>query len=332
MMALKSTPMPRGRLLKNEPMSRHTSWRVGGPADSLYIPADLDDLAVFLKGLPADEPVHWVGLGSNLLVRDGGMHGTVIVTSGALSGLALLSDSDIQGRMSAAGATTLGMEEVEQRKEQLPRMAEAAMVRAEAGVASAKVARFSTGHGLSGAEFLAGIPGTVGGALAMNAGAFGGETWNIVHAVETLNRAGERRVRLPADYRIGYRSVRGPVGEWFVAAHFQLLRDEQRQGKTLIKSLLGRRGATQPTQLPNAGSVFKNPPNDHAARLIEAAGLKGTREGGACVSTLHANFIVNQGGATAADIERLIARVQTEVKNRFNVQLEIEVRIVGVAV
>src|SRR3989344_9680753 len=123
MMALQSTPTPRGRLLKSEPMSRHTSWRVGGPADSVYIPADLDDLAVFLKGLPADEPVHWVGLGSNLLVRDGGMHGTVIVTSGALSGLALLSDSDIQGRMSTAGATTPGMEEVEQRKEQLPRMA-----------------------------------------------------------------------------------------------------------------------------------------------------------------------------------------------------------------
>ena len=296
MMALKSTPMPRGRLLKNEPMSRHTSWRVGGPADALYVPADLDDLVVFLRGLPANEPVYWVGLGSNLLVRDGGVRGTVIVTSGALSGLALLSDG---------------------------------MVRAEAGVASAKVARFSTGHDLSGAEFLAGIPGTVGGALAMNAGAFGGETWNIVHAVETLGRAGERRVRLPADYRIGYRKVAGPVDEWFVAAHFRLARDEQHQGRTLIKSLLTRRGATQPTQLPNAGSVFKNPPGDHAARLIEAAGLKGAREGGACVSTLHANFIVNQVGATAADIERLIARMQREVNNRFNVPLETEVRIVG---
>ncbi len=296
MMALQSTPTLRGRLLKGEPMSRHTSWRVGGPADSLYIPADLDDLAMFLKELPADEPVHWVGLGSNLLVRDGGLRGTVILTSGALNGLSPLSES---------------------------------LVRAEAGVASAKVARFSTDLGFTGAEFLAGIPGTVGGALAMNAGAFGGETWSIVHAVETLDRAGERRVRLPANYRIGYRSVRGPVGEWFVAAHFHLLRDEQRQGKTLIKSLLSKRGATQPTQLPNAGSVFKNPPNDHAARLIEVAGLKGTREGGACVSTLHANFIVNQGGATAADIERLIARVQSEVKNRFDVQLETEVRIVG---
>ncbi len=298
MMALKTFHGPRGQLLKNEPMSRHTSWRVGGPADSLYIPADLDALAAFLKRLPPDEPLHWVGLGSNLLVRDGGVRGTVVLTSGALNELSLLSEH---------------------------------MVRAEAGVASAKVARFSVERGLAGAEFLAGIPGTVGGALAMNAGAFGGETWNIVHAVETLDRTGERRVRLPADYEVGYRRVIGPAGEWFVAAHFRLLRDDRKQGKGLIKSLLAKRGATQPTQLPNAGSVFKNPPNDHAARLIEAAGLKGACEGGACVSALHANFIVNQGSATAADIERLIARVQAEVEARFSVRLETEVRVMGEA-
>ncbi len=296
MMALKTSHGPHGQLLKNEPMSRHTSWRVGGPADSLYIPADLDDLAAFLKQLPANEPLHWVGLGSNLLVRDGGVRGTVVMTSGALNGLSLLSES---------------------------------MVRAEAGVASAKVARYSTDHGLTGAEFLAGIPGTIGGALAMNAGAFGGETWSIVHAVETLDRHGELRVRLAADYEVGYRHVAGPASEWFVAAHFRLLRDEHRQGKTLIKSLLAKRGATQPTQLPNAGSVFKNPPGDYAARLIEAAGLKGTREGGASVSDMHANFIVNQGAATAADIERLIARVQAEVHKKFGVQLEPEVRVIG---
>jgi len=296
MMALKTSHGLRGRLLRHEPMSRHTSWRVGGPADSLYIPADLDDLVVFLKQLPANEPLHWVGLGSNLLVRDGGVRGTVVMTSGALNGLSLLSES---------------------------------MVRAEAGVASAKVARYSTDHHLTGAEFLAGIPGTIGGALAMNAGAFGGETWNIVHAVETLDRHGELRVRLAADYEVGYRHVAGAAGEWFAAAHFRLLRDEHRQGKALIKSLLAKRGATQPTQLPNAGSVFKNPPGDYAARLIEAVGLKGTREGGASVSDMHANFIVNQGAATAADIERLIARVQTEVLKKSGVQLEPEVRVMG---
>lgn len=296
MMALKTPPGMRGRLFRNEPMSRHTSWRVGGPADTLYIPADLDDLAAFLRQLPAGEPLHWVGLGSNLLVRDGGVRGTVVLTGGALNGLSRFSES---------------------------------LVRAEAGVPGAKVARFCAERGLAGAEFLAGIPGTVGGALAMNAGAFGGETWNIVHAVETLDRRGELRVRRAADYDVGYRRVTGPSGEWFVAAHFCLLRDERHQGKGLIRSLLARRGATQPTQLPNAGSVFKNPPGDHAARLIEAAGLKGTCEGGACVSALHANFIVNQNRATAADIERLIARLQAAVAEKFGVQLEPEVRVIG---
>jgi UDP-N-acetylmuramate dehydrogenase len=288
----------RGQRLQHEPLSRHTSWRVGGPARQLYIPADLDDLAAFLKGLPGDEPLYWVGLGSNLLVRDGGVRGTVVMTSGALNQLTLIGP----GR-----------------------------IRAEAGVASAKVARFSVEQGLTQAEFLAGIPGTVGGALAMNAGAFGGETWNIVEAVETIDHHGQRRTRTPADYRIGYRSVQGPAGEWFVAGHFRLTAGDATNGKTLIKSLLARRGASQPTQLPNAGSVFKNPPNDHAARLIEASGLKGACQGRACVSDLHANFIVNRGGARAADIEQLIARVQAEVEKQHGVRLETEVRIIGEA-
>lgn len=296
MMPAKSSTTLRGKLLMNEPMSRHTSWRVGGPADRVYIPADLDDLAAFFKSQPPRGAVYWVGLGSNLLVRDGGVRGTVIMTSGALNGLSLLRDG---------------------------------VVRAEAGVASAKVARFCTERGLVGAEFLAGIPGTVGGALAMNAGAFGGETWKVVEAVETIDRRGERRTRPAADYQINYRSVNGPQDEWFVAAHFRLQAGETAQGKTLIKTLLARRGATQPTQLPNAGSVFKNPPRDHAARLIEASGMKGACEGQACVSELHANFIVNQGGATAADIERLITRIQATVENLHGVLLEPEVRIVG---
>ncbi len=296
MMPASSRTSLRGQLLVNEPMSRHTSWRVGGPADRLYIPADLDDLAAFLATLPAPEPVHWVGLGSNLLVRDGGVRGAVIITSGALNGLGVLGEG---------------------------------VVRAEAGVAGAKVARFCAERELVGAEFLAGIPGTVGGALAMNAGAFGGETWNIVEAVETIDRRGARRTRHPGDYGIDYRKVSGPAGEWFVAAHFRLARGDTANGKTLIKTLLARRGATQPTQLPNAGSVFKNPPGDHAARLIEASGLKGTCEGKACVSDLHANFIVNQGGATAADIERLISRIQATVENLHGVTLEPEVRVIG---
>lgn len=288
----------RGQLLSGEPMARHTSWRVGGPADRLYIPADLEDLVEFLKQIESNEPLTWAGLGSNLLVRDGGIRGTVVMTSGALNRIGFVGD----GRL-----------------------------RAEAGVASAKVARFCVDNGFTGAEFLAGIPGTVGGALAMNAGAFGGETWNIVDSVETVDRHGNLRTRMPSEYEIEYRHLRGPADEWFVAGVFRLTGTEDGKGKALIKSLLAKRGATQPTQLPNAGSVFMNPPGDHAARLIEACGLKGVCEGGACVSELHANFIVNRGGARAADIERLIERVRDEVERRQGVRLVSEVRIVGEA-
>ncbi len=286
----------RGALRYNEPMSRHTSWRVGGPADRFYEPAGLDDLAAFLKSLPADEPLTWVGLGSNLLVRDGGVRGTVLMLSGKLNVLERLDETT---------------------------------VRAEAGVASAKLARFSVGLGLRGAEFLAGVPGTVGGALAMNAGAFGGETWNVVSAVETLDRRGELHRRLPQDYQIGYRQVQSPAEEWFVAGHFRLTPGSEAEGQALIKSLLAKRGASQPTQWPNAGSVFRNPRGDHAARLIDATGLKGLHRGGAVVSTLHANFIINEGDATAADIEALIAEVQQKVQAAQGVRLEPEVRVVG---
>src|SRR3989344_253867 len=203
MMPAKSSSSLRGQLLMKERMSRHTSWRVGGPADRLYIPADLDDLAAFLVSLPVPEPLHWVGLGSNLLVRDGGVRGTVIMTGGALSGLSVLR---------------------------------AGVVRAEAGVAGAKVARFCAERELVGAEFLAGIPGTIGGALAMNAGAFGGETWNIVEAVEKNDRRGKRRTRQPAEFQVSYRKAGGPQGEWFVAGHFRLAAGDRANGKTRIKS------------------------------------------------------------------------------------------------
>ncbi|MHB8255783.1 MAG: UDP-N-acetylmuramate dehydrogenase [Acidiferrobacterales bacterium] len=287
----------RGTLRLDEPLARHTSWRVGGPADRYYEPADLDDLVHFLRTVPAHEPIHWIGLGSNLLVRDGGVRGTVLCVTGRLKSLTAVAEN---------------------------------RVRAEAGVPCAQLARFCARHDLSGAEFLAGIPGTVGGALAMNAGAFGGETWGIVAAVETIDRHGQIRTRLPADYRVSYRSVVGPDQEWFVAGHFQLGTGVAADGKALIKSLLAKRGATQPTQQPNAGSVFRNPAGDHAARLIEATGLKGTCEGDACVSELHANFIINRGKATAAQIERLIAIVQERVLAAQNVKLEPEVRIIGV--
>jgi len=285
-----------GVLKRYEPLSKHTSWRVGGPADRFYEPTDLDDLSTFLKTLPENEPLFWIGLGSNLLVRDGGVRGTVIMLSGKLNELERIGDST---------------------------------VRAEAGVASAKLARFSVQQGLRGAEFLAGVPGTVGGALAMNAGAFGGETWNVVTAVETMDHTGRLRTRLPSDYQIGYRSVQGPVGEWFIAGHFGLTPGNEAEGQALIKALLAKRGATQPTQWPNAGSVFRNPPGDYSARLIERTGLKGFCVGGACVSELHANFIINTGSATAADIETLIEVVRDKVHMAQGVKLEAEVRIIG---
>ncbi|ROR29686.1 UDP-N-acetylmuramate dehydrogenase [Inmirania thermothiophila] len=285
----------RGELRHDEPMARHTTWRVGGPARRFYRPADLADLAAFLAALPEDEPVLWVGLGSNLLVRDGGIDGTVVC---------------LQGVLEAVTRTDEGL-------------------RAEAGAPCARVARRAAREGLVGAEFLAGIPGTLGGALAMNAGAFGGETWALVRSVETIDRRGRIRRRGPDAFRVGYRSVEGPPGEWFVAATLALGRGDAAAAQARIRELLARRQATQPTNQPSCGSVFRNPPGDHAARLIEAAGLKGRRRGGACVSERHANFIVNLGGATAADIEGLITEVAETVWRVHGVRLEPEVRIVG---
>jgi UDP-N-acetylmuramate dehydrogenase len=294
----------RGELRRDEPMSKHTSWRVGGAAEHFYIPADIADLSQFLQGLEADEPVYFIGLGSNLLVRDGGVRGTVVLLHSALNQIALWHGKP----------------------------GEPVGVYAEAGVASPKVARFAALNGFEGAEFLAGIPGTVGGALAMNAGCYGAETWQYVTEVLTIDSFGELRRRAPQDFDIGYRHVALKAGigsEWFVAAWFAFKPGNGEVSRKKIKSLLEKRVASQPIGTPNAGSVFRNPPGDHAARLIEACGLKGTAIGGAMVSPKHANFIVNAGGATAADIEALIAKVRQTVKEQHGVELFTEVRIIG---
>ncbi|HKP66193.1 MAG TPA: UDP-N-acetylmuramate dehydrogenase [Casimicrobiaceae bacterium] len=290
----------RGTIAHDASLARYTSWRVGGPADLLFTPADRDDLAHFLRSLPAQMPVTVLGLGSNVLVRDGGIRGAVV----------------IMHNPGAALAVTNGV------------------IYADAGVASPKVARFAALHGCEGAEFLAGIPGTVGGALAMNAGCYGGETWPCVARVETLSRDGTFDIRTPADYSIGYRSVlhldRSPLDALFTAAWFRFPQGDVATGRTKIKALLARRIATQPLALPNAGSVFRNPLDDHAARLIESCGLKGYRQGGASVSTLHANFIVNaERRAAAADIEALIAHVREVVRAQTGISLEPEVRVLG---
>jgi UDP-N-acetylmuramate dehydrogenase len=292
----------RGVLKTNEPMARHVSWRAGGPAARFYTPADVEDLAVFLRQLPAAEPVLFLGLGSNLLLRDGGWNGTVVHMHAGAGQLALMDG----------------------------------FLYAGAGVANPRVARFAAAHGLAGAEFLASIPGTVGGALAMNAGCYGTECWDIVERAVTIDRRGRQRVRKKASFAIGYRHcqlrTRGRLGEteWFAAAYFRLPAGDAAEARHRIKELLARRIASQPLDLPNAGSVFRNPDGDHAARLIESCGLKGVTRGGASVSTKHANFIVNPlRSATAADIEFLIEFVRSEVRERTGVDLQPEVRIVG---
>jgi UDP-N-acetylmuramate dehydrogenase len=290
----------RGTLAHDVPLARYTSWRCGGSGDRVYIPADRDDLASFIRQLPEGDQLTAIGLGSNLLVRDGGIRGTVVVLHAALNTIDLRDG----------------------------------LVYAEAGVASPKVARFAAKHGFTGAEFLAGIPGTVGGALAMNAGCYGGETWNHVARVEVLTRGGIFAERTPEAYSIGYRTVRavdgGPHDSLFTAAWLEFPKGDARASRARIAELLRKRIATQPLNLPNAGSVFRNPPGDHAARLIEGCGLKGYAIGGARVSETHANFIVNPDGtAKAADIEAIIEHVRTVVRERTGVDLEPEVQVIG---
>jgi UDP-N-acetylmuramate dehydrogenase len=284
------------RVRRNEPMSRHTSWHVGGPAEIFFNPRDRTDLAAFLKTIPDEVPVQWVGLGSNLLVRDGGIKGVVISTVGTLDRLERLNQTSVY---------------------------------CEAGVACARIAKQCVKWGLGPAEFFAGIPGTLGGALAMNAGAFGGETWRQVIDVMTMDRRGREQRRTPEEYQIGYRHVAAPVqDEWFIGAR---LKFEHTPGVTdaKVRELLERRKASQPIGEWSCGSVFTNPPGDHAARLVEASGLKGYRVGDASVSEKHANFIINHGNATAEDLERLIGHVQETVERQHGVRLQTEVRIMG---
>lgn len=286
------------RVRRDEPMSRHTSWHVGGPAELFFNPRDRSDLAAFLKSLPGDVPIQWIGLGSNLLVRDGGLKGVVISTHGTLDRFDRLNQTQVYG---------------------------------EAGLACARIARQCLKWGLGPAEFFAGIPGTLGGALAMNAGAFGGETWRHVMEVETIDRHGSTRTRPASEFKISYRHVVPPAAdEWFVAAKLTFERIKA-VNDAKVRELLEKRKASQPIGEWSCGSVFTNPPNDHAARLIDAAGLKGYRIGGASVSDKHANFIINHGEATAADLERLIHHVQETVERVHGIRLNPEVRIVGEA-
>ncbi|WP_428411004.1 UDP-N-acetylmuramate dehydrogenase [Legionella sp.] len=286
-----------GTLLYNESLAEYTTWRVGGPAAKMYKPANAADLALFLRNLPQREPLLWLGLGSNSLIKDTGFSGTVVLTQGCLKEINLLGEQT---------------------------------VKVEAGVSCASMARFCARNNLSGGEFWAGIPGTMGGAMRMNAGCHGGETWQYLVELETMDRSGQIRVRKPDEYEVAYRHVAGPVDEWFVSATFTLPSGEKETSLQVIKDLLAHRANTQPTNEYNCGSVFRNPPGDFSARLIESCGLKGFSLGGAMVSQKHANFIINhQGSASAADIEALIYLVQTKVREQTTIELMREVHIIG---
>lgn len=286
----------RGQIHDYEGLARYTSWRVGGAAKRFFKPADINDLSVFLQSLPETESLTWLGLGSNILVREGGVQGTVIFTLNCLNKIDLLDNR---------------------------------IVRVEAGIPCAKLAKFCAKNGLADSSFFAGIPGTVGGALMMNAGAFGGYTWEHVVAVETIDRHGKLRLREPSDFKIYYREIHAPSGEWFVAGHFHFDQGQPDKLQEEIKQLLHKRSTAQPIGVLSCGSVFRNPPGDFAARLIDETGLKGTKIGGAWVSDKHANFILNGGEASADDIEALINLVADRVEDQQKVRLIAEVHIIG---
>jgi UDP-N-acetylmuramate dehydrogenase len=273
----------------NEPMSKHCSLRTGGQTSQFFVPEDEAALSYFLKNNKTQ--LLFVGLGSNLLVRDKGFDGTTIHTKN-------FNSLDISKDFIDSGA----------------------------GTSLAKLSRFSQANLKYGAEFLSAIPGSVGGALAMNAGAFGSEIWQYVVSVKTINLTGDIQERFPSDYKINYRSVIHQFsGEFFISARFNF---DLKQPQDNVRDLLHKRNSTQPIGLASCGSVFKNPKDTYAAKLIESSGLKGFCIGGACVSEKHANYIINQNNASAMDIENLIAHIQNTIKDKHNVELETEIIII----
>ena len=311
-----------GELKFDVALSRYTTWRIGGKAECFYQPASIEDLQNLLSLIDQQyaeksaeksaekKAIYWLGLGSNLLIRDGGLKGIVICSNGVLNSFSSKC-SDLTNEC---------------------------LVSAEAGLSSAVFSRKAANEAMNGAEFLSGIPGTIGGALAMNAGAFGREIWTFVKSVTMVNRQGDMILRMKDDFNIQYRHVElnkntnsTLADEWFVQADFLFKKDSAglQKSKQEIKQLLAKRAATQPTTQANAGSVFKNPKNDFAARLIESCGLKGLSINGAQISEKHANFIINKHQARSCDVEALIKKIQDTVFQQCEIKLETEVRIIG---
>lgn len=285
-----------GMLRHQEPMHKHTSWRVGGLAEMFYVPRDKASLVQLMCQLPGNVPVFWFGLGSNLLVRDAGIPGMVV-------------------------CTFKGMNQIE-------RIARDT-VYVQAGVTSARMARYCARHGLEGAEFLAAIPGSLGGALAMNAGAYDVDTWSVVDKLECLDRDGNIHWFDKQDIHYAYREVELPAQHWIVGARIRLCAIRGLDIRRRMRELLKTRRSTQVVRTVKAGSVFKNPVNDTAERLLEASGVQGQSIGGAEISSQNANFIVNRGQASAADIEALITYAQQTVLKQTGIELQPEVCIVG---
>ena len=281
----------------DESMAKHTSWRVGGRADLFYSPKSRKDLVYFLSSIDPNLPITWIGRGTNILVRDAGIRGVVISTKSFLK-------------------------EIEKTSEYLYKV--------EAGVACVELALFCQKNGIGPAAFFSGIPGSIGGALTMNAGSFGMETWDLVKEVEVINEKGDISFLEKESFDIAYRTVTFPFRLWFLSCSMSLSSDEQTTKDNLIE-LRNQRIRTQPLSEDTCGSVFKNPPGNFAGALIEGSGLKGFKIGSASISEQHANFIVNEGGATARDIENLIKHTRQAVREKFDIDLQPEVRIIGEA-
>ncbi|MFL5082930.1 MAG: UDP-N-acetylmuramate dehydrogenase [Microvirga sp.] len=292
-------PDLRGRLLASASLAEVTWFRVGGPAEVLFSPADEDDLAYFLSRLPAEVPVTVIGLGSNLIVRDGGVPGVVI-------------------RLAGKGFGTIAVEE-------------GARVRAGAATPDVKVARAAADASIDGLAFYRGIPGGIGGALRMNAGAHGGETTDVLVEARGVDRQGELRVFSHADMGFAYRHSSAPADVIFTQALFQGRPGDQAAIQAEMERVTEAREAAQPIKEKTGGSTFKNPPGSKAWKLIDAAGCRGLVIGDAQVSEMHCNFLINRGNATAADIENLGEEVRRKVRENSGVELEWEIKRIGVA-